>query len=95
MKSYRSIALLVLPLLLICTACNAPFGRGESLEDPSQAEEEKSQSELPTSLEKGSTFILVVDPSGDPISDARIGDSELYTDGNGISVGLISTTPSG
>jgi hypothetical protein len=92
MKSYRLTTFVVLSVLLISTACNAPFNRGESPEDDLQAEGPENVVRLLAGLESGSTFILVVDPDGDPIFNARIANTDLYTDHNGIAVGLISTT---
>jgi hypothetical protein len=96
MKIYLPLYVVLILLLLITPACNAPFNRAGTLQDGSQDE---GQAGIPpvtsTGLIPGSTFILVVDPDGDPIINARVGESDLYTDRNGVAVGSIATTAGG
>ncbi len=95
----RPFGIIALCFILLITSCNLPFGPGDVLGQDQQEEGEADLPggfvEIPESLEPGSTFILVVDPSGDPIPNARIGDSELYTDWNGVAVGVVNSTSAG
>jgi hypothetical protein len=97
MKFPRSQTLAILILLLFTQSCNAPW-IGRSAQSRPSGDEQAQPADIPLApedLEPGTTFLLVVDPSGNPIPNAQAGDSDLFTNRDGVAVGKVTTNAEG
>jgi hypothetical protein len=93
-----SVRFVIITLLIVALACNTPFGLGEVFQGGTDEEEGALGPGVlpnPEELEPGSLFILVVDPDGDPVPFAQVGDSGLTTDWYGVAAGPVSTKSGG
>jgi hypothetical protein len=98
MKLLRSYSIVIIFLSLITQSCNAPFIETEpeqSLLSDANESQPTNAPLTPEDLEPGSTFILVVDPAGDPVPNAQVGDSDLFTNSLGVASGIVTTNADG